>query len=115
MFRKLSNGLEVFEDRHCGRAAPTITNEPVPGVVPPLPTTPTLPGLPVPVPTVVPTPTAEDLEDLVSDDLLGRINEFGFANAPPGTVPAPPCRKQAPFNYGGETTQYPHVKAGTGR
>ncbi len=70
------------------------------------------PDLPVPVPTVVPTP--EVLEDLVSDDLLQRIIEFGFAGQN-GAAPAPPCRKQAPYTYGGETTQYPHVTAGTGR
>jgi virulence factor Mce-like protein len=113
MFNKLRSGLEVFEDRHCNRAVPLITNEP--GVLPQLPPAPALPDLPVPVPTVVPTPTTEQLQGLVSNDLLDRINRFGFANAPPGTVPAPPCRKQAPYTYGGETTQYPHVKAGTGR
>jgi hypothetical protein len=37
---------------------------------------------------------------------------FAYAS---GAVPAPACKKQAPYTYGGETTQYPHVKAGTGR
>ena len=67
--------------------------------------------MPVPVPT--PTlPTTEELQALVPDELLDRINKYAFANAPAGTVPAPACKKQAPYNYGGETTQYPHVKAG---
>ena len=52
---------------------------------------------------------------LIPNELLDRINKFAFSNAPAGSVPAPPCRKQGPYTYGGETTQYPHVKAGTGR
>ena len=28
-----------------------------------------------------------------------------------GTVPAPPCRKQGLYEFGGERTQYPHVNA----
>jgi hypothetical protein len=70
----------------------------------------------VPVPTAVPTPLSTDqLQALVPNELLDRINKFAFATAPDGTVPAPPCKPQGPYNYGGETTQYPHVKAGTGR
>jgi phospholipid/cholesterol/gamma-HCH transport system substrate-binding protein len=110
-FDNLRNGLEVYEDRHCGRAVPGISND-AGSLVPTVPTPP-LPGLPVPVPT--PPPTTEALEALVPDELLDRINKFAFANAPAGTVPAPQCKKQAPDTYGGETTQYPHVKAGTGR
>ena len=114
-FNKLRSNLDVYEDRHCGRAIPGIGNEagPLPQVVP----TPTaVPGLPVPVPTVVPTPpTTEQLQALVPNELLDRINKFAFSNAPAGSVPAPACRKQPPYTYGGETTQYPHVKAGTGR
>jgi hypothetical protein len=69
------------------------------------------------VPTIVPAPpvTVEQAQALIPDELLDRINTFAFANAPPGSVPAPECKKQAPFSFGGETTQYPHVKAGTGR
>jgi hypothetical protein len=55
------------------------------------------------------------LEQLAPDDLIDRIIRFAFNGAPGGAVPAPPCRKQAPYTYAGETTQYPHVKAGTGR
>ena len=45
---------------------------PVPTVVPDLP-----------IPTVVPTPplSTEQLQELVSDDLLDRINKFAFASA----------------------------------
>ena len=111
MFNKLRSGLEVYEDRHCGRAVPGVSND-ASSLVPTVPTPP-LPGVPVPVPT--PLPTDDELQALVPDELLDRINKFAFANAPAGTVPAPACKKQAPYNYGGETTQYPHVKAGTGR
>jgi hypothetical protein len=117
MTNKLRSGLEVYEDRHCGRALPGIGNTagPLPQVFP-TPTVPTLPGVPVPVPTAVPTPLSTDqLQALVPNELLDRINKFAFATAPDGTVPAPPCKPQGPYNYGGETTQYPHVKAGTGR
>jgi len=108
----LSRNLEVFEDRHCGAGVPDITNlasaapVPVPTAVPDLP-----------IPTVVPTPPlpTEQLQDLVSDDLLNRITQYAFNNTPGGAVPAPACRKQPPFNYAGLTSQYPHVKAGTGR
>ena len=114
MFANLANGLEVYEDRHCGRAIPGVGNDAgvLPQVVPTTPILP-LPGLPVPTPT--PLPTTEQLQALVPNELLDRINKFAFSNAPPGSVPAPPCKKQAPYTYGGETTQYPHVKAGTGR
>jgi phospholipid/cholesterol/gamma-HCH transport system substrate-binding protein len=107
--KELPRGLAVYEDRHCNRAVPGVGNEPI---VP----APPVPGLPDPLPSVVPTlPTTEQLQALVPDDLVDRINRFALNNAPAGSVPAPPCRKQAPFTYGGETTQYPHVKAGTGR
>jgi ABC-type transporter Mla subunit MlaD len=111
-FANLRNGLEVFEDRHCGRAVPGLANT-TDAVTQLVPTLPALPGLPVPTP--IDLPTTEEMQALVPDELLDRINQFAFANAPAGTVPAPPCRKQAPYTYGGETTQYPHVKAGTGR
>ncbi len=98
-------GAEVYEDGHCGRAVPSAGNLPL-----------TVPDVTVPVPTVVAAPpTAEQLQALVPDELLGRINTFAFAGAPAGSVPAPPCSRQAPYDYGGEATQYPHVKAGTGR
>jgi virulence factor Mce-like protein len=116
----LPRGLEVYEDRHCNRTGPGIGNQALPSPAVPVPPPPPLPGLPVPVPTVVPQvpltpPTTEQLQALVPNDLLDRINKFAFTNTGGGPVPAPPCRKQRPFTYGGETTQYPHVKAGTGR
>jgi phospholipid/cholesterol/gamma-HCH transport system substrate-binding protein len=130
-------GVRVYEDRHCHRAAPGIGNQPLPLVgelpavppvqVPPVP----VPGVPLPdVPLPVPAPappaatppvstpplSAEQLQALVPNELLDRINKFAFAGSPVGgPVPAPPCNKQPPYNYAGETTQYPHVKAGTGR
>jgi phospholipid/cholesterol/gamma-HCH transport system substrate-binding protein len=81
-FDELPSGVDVYEDRHCSRAVPGIGNQPPP------------------------------LQALVPDELLERIRRFAFAGAPAGSVPAPPCAKQAPYAYGGETTQYPHVKAG---
>jgi virulence factor Mce-like protein len=83
-FTQLATGLPVYEDRHCGRPDPGITNVPLP-----------------PLPPAV--------GDLVPQDLLDRIIEFGFAGSP-GNVPAPFCRNQGPYNFGGEITQYPHVR-----
>jgi virulence factor Mce-like protein len=87
-FTQLGRGLPVFENRHCGRPEPTITN---------------VPDLPVPLPPGTP--------ELVPQDLLDRIVEFAFAGEPGGDGPAPPCRLQGPYNFGGEITQYPHVRA----
>jgi phospholipid/cholesterol/gamma-HCH transport system substrate-binding protein len=106
-YKKLSSGLEVYESRHCGRTAPTISTEP-PAPVP----TPALPDLPVPVPSAVPTavPTAVPSEvSGLTQALIDRINQFAFPAQ--GAVPAPACKKQANFNAGGESTRYPHYKA----
>ena len=82
MFNKLRSGLEVYEDRHCGRALPGISNEagPLPQVVP----TPTaVPGLPVPVPSVVPTPpTTEELEALVPGRAAGPDQQVRLRHRP---------------------------------
>jgi virulence factor Mce-like protein len=93
-YKQLAKHLLVYENRHCGRTAPTIAAAPPP-----------VPGLPgVPVPTPVPTDVSG-----ITPALLDQINQFVFpAN---GTVPAPPCELQAKFNTSGETTRYPHVKA----
>jgi phospholipid/cholesterol/gamma-HCH transport system substrate-binding protein len=109
-FRELARGLEVFEDRHCDRAVPAISNGQPPAPVP-VPTPP--PPLPVPVPTVIPTPVpVPNPQELIPDELLDRINKFAFANSPAGgPVPAPPCRKQPKYDYSGEITDYPHVSA----
>jgi phospholipid/cholesterol/gamma-HCH transport system substrate-binding protein len=106
-FDQLSRGLPVFEDRHCNRAVPGIANTPPPAPVP----TPPVPDLPLPDVPGLPEITPEQALELVPQDLLDRIGRFAFAGAPGGAVPAPPCRPQGPYDYGGEVTQYPHVKA----
>jgi phospholipid/cholesterol/gamma-HCH transport system substrate-binding protein len=108
-YKRLAEGLEVYETRHCGRTAPTISAAPpapAPTVVP------DLPDLPVPVPSVVPTavPTALPSEVTgITQSLLDRINQFAFPAQ--GAVPAPPCKRQGNFTTSGESTRYPHVKA----
>jgi phospholipid/cholesterol/gamma-HCH transport system substrate-binding protein len=84
-FRQLAQGLPSFDNRHCGSGVPNITNVPLP----PLP-----PILGV---------------ELVPAELLNRIVQFAFAGQPGVNGPAPPCRLQGPYNFGGEITQYPHV------
>ena len=103
-FDQLRQGLSSFETRHCNRAIPGIGNEPPPAG--------SVPDLPVPLPVPLPPVTPEQATDLIPDELLQRINQFAFANSPAGgPVPAPPCRWQGLYDYAGERTQYPHVKA----
>jgi phospholipid/cholesterol/gamma-HCH transport system substrate-binding protein len=103
-YKRLSSHLQVYENRHCGRTLPTIADTP-----PPVASSPTG-GLPVPVPTVIPVPTAvPPAVSGITQSLIDRINQFAFPAQ--GQAPAPPCDKQGNFNEGGESTQYPHVKA----
>ena len=83
-FLQLSRGMPVFENRHCSRGVPTVGNTPLP-----------------PLPPV--------LGDLVPDDLLNNIVQFAF-NGTNGGGAAPPCRLQGRYDFGGEVTQYPHVR-----
>jgi virulence factor Mce-like protein len=124
-FNEIQRGLSVYEDRQCNPSnlLPTITNQPlqlVNDVVDAVPTAIPVPpvvggivelppiGLP-PIPQVPLTP--EQAEALIPDELLAQIQTFAFGgNGGPGVV-APPCRKQGPFTFGGQTTQYPHVNA----
>ena len=118
-FDQTATGLPVYEDRQCNSAnlLPSITNTPidlvntvvdaVPTAVPPL-----VPGLPPvtlpPIPQIPLTP--EQAEALIPDELLAQIQQYAFGVGGAGVV-APPCRKQGPFEFGGERTQYPHVNA----
>jgi virulence factor Mce-like protein len=130
-FNELPNGLPVYEDRQCNAAnlVPSITNTPltlvndvvgaVPTAVPtvvPDPTGGLVPLPPIGLPPIPQVPlTPEQATALIPNELLQRIQEFAFAGqSNGGAVPAPPCRKQGPFTFGGETTQYPHVNARSG-
>jgi virulence factor Mce-like protein len=90
LYDRLREGMPVFENRHCDRVAPDVVNTPVPGV----------------------DLTPEQLEELIPDELLANIEEFGFGGAPGGDVPAPECRLQGPFDFGGRVTRYPQVTDG---
>jgi phospholipid/cholesterol/gamma-HCH transport system substrate-binding protein len=124
-FDELPQGLAVYEDRQCNASnlVPTLTNVPIDlvnNVVDAVPTAVPLPpvvggviplppiGLP-PIPQVPLTP--EQAEALIPDELLQRIQDFAFGGAGNAGLVAPPCRKQGPFEVGGERTQYPHVNA----
>ncbi|HYH90250.1 MAG TPA: MlaD family protein [Solirubrobacteraceae bacterium] len=107
-YRRLDRNLQVYENRHCGRTAPTISNGPTPVPAPPaVPGVPGVPDLPVPVPSVVPTVVPPEVSG-ITQSLIDRINQFAFPLQ--GAVPAPGCEKQPNFTFGGESTQYPHVK-----
>jgi phospholipid/cholesterol/gamma-HCH transport system substrate-binding protein len=84
-FDQLPQGMPVFDGRHCGAGVPNITNVPLP----PLP------------PVLGP--------ELVPQQLLDRIITYAFAGQPGTNGPAPPCRLQGPYSFGGVVTQYPHV------
>jgi phospholipid/cholesterol/gamma-HCH transport system substrate-binding protein len=43
----------------------------------------------------------------LSEDLRNRVLAYFLNN---GVTTAPPCHQQAPFTFGGETSQYPHVR-----
>jgi phospholipid/cholesterol/gamma-HCH transport system substrate-binding protein len=49
--------------------------------------------------------------ETISQSLIEQIIQFKVANAPesPNAVPAPGCTQQAPFNFHGQTSQFPHV------
>ena len=71
-----------------------------------------MPGSPS-SPTSRPRRCRRSVGDLVPQELLDRIIQFGFGGTP-GNIPAPPCRLQGPYNFGGVITQYPHVNARRG-
>jgi phospholipid/cholesterol/gamma-HCH transport system substrate-binding protein len=81
---QLNQGMPVFENRHCANGMPAITNTPLP-----------------PLPPIV--------GDLVPDELLDNIVDFAFLGVQRGGA-APPCRLQGRYDFGGEITQYPHVR-----
>jgi phospholipid/cholesterol/gamma-HCH transport system substrate-binding protein len=100
-FRQIRQGLPVFEDRHCGRGAPVLSDAAAEGL--PLPN---LPGLPEGT-------TTTDLVGLLSPELRENIQQVVFGAGPGGVVPAPPCRKQPQFPTLGEPQRladYPQVR-----
>jgi phospholipid/cholesterol/gamma-HCH transport system substrate-binding protein len=60
----------------------------------------------VPAITNLPAP----LNLLISDELLNNVLNFAFQGTQRGGV-AVPCRPQGRYDFGGEVTQYPHVRA----
>jgi phospholipid/cholesterol/gamma-HCH transport system substrate-binding protein len=84
-FLQLRQGMPVFENRHCNNGVPAITNTPLP-------------------------PLPPSVADLVPDALLNNIVTYAFNGTQRGGA-APPCRLQGKYNFGGEVTQYPHVRA----
>jgi phospholipid/cholesterol/gamma-HCH transport system substrate-binding protein len=84
-FLKLRQGMPVFENRHCNNGLPAISNTPLP-------------------------PLPPSVGDLVPTELLNNIVTYAFLGTQRGGA-APPCRLQGKYNFGGEVTQYPHVRA----
>jgi virulence factor Mce-like protein len=102
-FKLLAKGLPSFETRHCNRAVPGITNQ--------LPTGPISNPLPVPIPGLPTGTINQTLQTLIPPALLDNLNKFVFSQLSNSQTAAPPCYSQGPYTVGGETTQYPHVKA----
>jgi hypothetical protein len=78
-FSRLSDHLQVYENRHCGVA-----------------------GVPV---------LGGAISPLIPQELSDLVGRFAFGTGTAGAVPAPPCDKQGKFDFGGERTDYPHVRA----
>jgi virulence factor Mce-like protein len=126
-FDEINQGLAVYEDRQCSGAnlAPTIVNTPVDvvnNVVGAVPTAvPTVvPGIgvpPVPLPPIPQVPlTPEQAAALIPPQLLQQIQNILSGGQGGGAgAPAPPCRRQGLYDFGGERTQYPHVNARGGQ
>jgi phospholipid/cholesterol/gamma-HCH transport system substrate-binding protein len=100
-FDRLAKGMPSFETRHCNRAVPGITN-----TQPPAGST-----LPIPLPNLPTGQLDQALQALVPQQLLDNLNKFVLSQATNSQTAAPPCIPQGPYTTGGETTQYPHVKA----
>jgi phospholipid/cholesterol/gamma-HCH transport system substrate-binding protein len=108
-FDQASTALPVYEDRQCSAAnlMPNVVNTPIDQANTVVDAAPTVvPSLP-PIPQIPLTP--EQAEALIPTELLNRVQQYAFGGA--AGVAAPPCRKQGPFEFGGERTQYPHVNA----
>jgi ABC-type transporter Mla subunit MlaD len=84
-FNQLKQGMPVFENRHCANGLPAVTNVP-------------LPSLPASIGPI-----------LIPNELLNNIVTYAFLGTQRGGA-AVPCRPQGKYNFGGEITQYPHVR-----
>ena len=82
VFDELEEGLPSFETRHCGRP-----NVPIVGEV------------------------DEASQSIVSRVLREQVIRFAFGGRNDGSVPAPPCREQPPFDVDGRISKYPQVAA----
>ncbi len=80
IFDELGRGLPSFETRHCGRP-----NVPIVGEV------------------------DESSQSIVSQVLREQVIRFAFGGRNDGSVPAPPCREQPPFDVDGRISKYPQV------
>jgi phospholipid/cholesterol/gamma-HCH transport system substrate-binding protein len=61
-----------------------------------------------------PTPTLASNPALIPPALEANVKTYFFNGAPGSATPAPACRQQGSFPFGGEVTQYPHVNPSTG-
>jgi virulence factor Mce-like protein len=87
-YKDLPTGLKVFGEYLC-------TSNPVPTVVET--TDPMLPGV-------------GPITDLLPQSTFQLIDQFVYGGQPPGSVPAPPCKEQAPLgNLIGQTGRFAHV------
>jgi hypothetical protein len=79
-FDKLKQGLDTFENRNCGRDVLTASQ------------------------------VVEGPGSVMPKELLELVKRFAFPADESPTGAAPPCRLQPKFPFGGEETQYPHVR-----
>ena len=83
--KQLRGGMDVFDDRHCGAGQPSITN--------------------------VRSRRCRPRSGIWSRRSCWTGSSSSASEARRATCPRAPCRLQGPYNFGGQVTQYPHVRA----
>lgn len=81
----LASGLRVFDAAHCS-------------------------GIPVPT---LDTNDADYVAAGFPSGFATLVNKYVYADSAPAAIPSPACLDQGPISFGGETTQYPHVRERT--
>ncbi len=53
----------------------------------------------------------ESSQSVITQVLREQVIRFAFGGSNAGSVPAPPCREQPPFDVDGRISKYPQVAA----
>jgi phospholipid/cholesterol/gamma-HCH transport system substrate-binding protein len=78
-FNELASGLSVFSSANCANSAPSVSGPP---------------------------------RETITQGIIEQLYGEHIVNKPESStneVPAPPCKQQPPFNFNGQTSQFPHA------